>query len=81
MFSCDFLQVRDLWRKLDEFRTSIRSERDSIEAVLGRELEHAVLDAGSLKVTVPDLLLRHCEAEIQRVSLIEKKYLFKAFVF
>lgn len=65
LFFC--YQVRDLWKHVEEFNSSRAGEQAIVESILERTLDSYRIDATQLNVKVPDLLLRECEREIQRV--------------
>lgn len=60
--------MRNLWKSLDEFRSGLSSDREVVESILHRTVEKYRLDATDLSIKLPDLLIRECEHEIQRVS-------------
>jgi hypothetical protein len=61
------LQVRDMWCTLEEYIESHTKEEEIVESILQGALEKYRIDAAELDIKVPDLLLRQCEQEIQRV--------------
>ena len=64
----DFLQVRAMWTNIREFFHSTSESRDVIDSIVEGSADAARIDATELDVRIPDLLLRECEKEIQRVS-------------
>ena len=60
-------QVRDHWRQLQDFCRSSVFEREVIDSILDGTVDGYRIDATLLNVRIPDLLLRECEQEIQRV--------------
>ena len=51
--------------------TSQAPEREVVESILQEVAMKSKLDADDVHVQVPELLLRECEAEIQRVIIIK----------
>ena len=49
-------------------------EREVVESILQEVAMKSKLDADDVHVQVPELLLRECEAEIQRVIIIKMFY-------
>ena len=62
------IQVRELWKVVDDLMASQAPEREVVESILQEVSSKSKLDADDIHVQVPELLLRECEAEIQRVS-------------
>ena len=50
------------------FSESQEKPQEVLGAILEGEEEKYCIDAGELTVKVPDVLLRHCEREIHRVT-------------
>ena len=69
-----WLKVRDQWRQLEELNTKQQRAQDIVDSVLEGATEKHCIDAAQLGVKVPDLLLRQCEKEIQRVCGFAKCY-------
>ncbi len=63
-------QVRDFWKKFEAFIEKQEDERQIVESVIEGSLEKYKIDSNELNVKVPDLLLRECEKEIQRVNCL-----------
>ena len=60
--------MRGLWKSVEEFGTALSTDKEVVESILHRTVEKHRLDATEVSITLPDLLLRECEQEIQRVS-------------
>ena len=58
-----------MWKSLDEFEASHAADREIIESILEGALEKYRIDATQFSIKVPDLLLRECEQELQRVRV------------
>ena len=63
-------QVRDLWGRLAEMQSKQIADREIVDSILLGTVEKYKIDSSDLNIKVPDLLLRECEQEIQRVSYI-----------
>ena len=61
-------QVRDLWRAVDAFYVAQSAERDVVASVLQEAESKYRLDATEINVQVPEMLLRECQQELQRVG-------------
>ena len=61
-------QVRDLWGRLAELQSKQIADREIVDSILLGTVEKYKIDSSDLNIKVPDLLLRECEQEIQRVS-------------
>ena len=59
-----------MWKSFEEFHTSVMADREVIESIVHRSVDKYRLDAASHTVRLPDLLLRECEQEIQRVNVV-----------
>ena len=68
------VQVRDMWKSVDDFYSSQTDEREVVESILRGTLDKHKLDASSLNITVPDRLLTECEKQIQAVCCFWKRY-------
>ena len=67
-FACVIcLQIRELWRQLQDFCRVTVFEHEVIDSVLDGTVDGHRVDATQLNVRIPDVLLRECEQEIQRV--------------
>jgi hypothetical protein len=64
------IQVRELWKALEETKYRQSDDLDIVKAVLDETLDKHQLHAADLNVCVPDMLLRECEKEIQRVGVL-----------
>lgn len=60
--------MREQWKSFEEFHTSVVANREIIDSIIEGYVEKYRLDATTHPVRLPDLLLRECEHEIQRVS-------------
>ena len=56
-----------MWKAVEGFVTGRGKDREVVSAVLSDEDERCTVDARHMNVRVPDMLLRTCEREIQRV--------------
>ena len=63
-----FCQTQGMWRQVTEYSRATTRERQIVESILDESLLKYEIDSTQFNVTVPDLLLRECEAEIHRVS-------------
>ncbi|XP_060064114.1 uncharacterized protein LOC132544521 [Ylistrum balloti] len=59
-------QVRDMWKQVNDFCEREAAEREVIESIVDRTMSQHKIDAASINIKVPDLLLRECEQEIRR---------------
>ena len=59
-----------MWKTVDSFVSGRTKARKVVSAVLSDEDERCTVDARHLNVRVPDMLLRTCEREIQRVCTL-----------
>ena len=59
-----------MWKTVDSFVSGRTKARKVVSAVLSDEDERCTVDARHLNVRVPDMLLRTCEREIQRVGTL-----------
>ncbi|XP_033750059.1 uncharacterized protein LOC117334504 isoform X2 [Pecten maximus] len=59
-------QVRDMWKQVNDFCEREAAEREVIESIVDRTLSQHKIDAATINIKVPDLLLRECEQEIRR---------------
>ncbi|XP_072039028.1 uncharacterized protein [Amphiura filiformis] len=62
-------KVRELWKAVDGLMEAQAPEREVVESILQEVAMKSKLDANDFHVQVPELLLRECEAEIQRRSI------------
>ena len=62
-----FAQVRELWKGMDVFHDSNKEDQEIVESIVEGAMERYKINGTDLNVRVPDLLLRECEKEIQRV--------------
>ena len=63
-------QVRELWKSVDDFTKSYQKDREVVDSILEGTQDGYCIDAKDLNIRIPDLLLRECEQEIQRVRRI-----------
>lgn len=56
-----------MWKIFDDFRSIQSVDCDVIDSILQGTLEKYKVDASELNIKIPDLLLRRCEQELQRV--------------
>jgi len=59
-----------MWKVFEEFHSSQSFDREIIDSILQGSLEKYKIDASELNIKIPDMLLRKCEQELQRVSII-----------
>ncbi|XP_069138620.1 HAUS augmin-like complex subunit 6 isoform X2 [Argopecten irradians] len=59
-------QVRDMWKQVNDFCEREAAEREVIESIVDRTMSQHKIDAASINIKVPDLLLRECEQEIRQ---------------
>ena len=58
-----------MWKVVDGFVTGHSKHREIVSAVLSGEDDRYTVDGRHMNVRVPDMLLRTCEREIQRVGI------------
>ena len=58
-----------MWKVVDGFVTGQSKHREIVSAVLSGEDDRYMVDGRHMNVRVPDMLLRTCEREIQRVGI------------
>ena len=62
-------KVRELWAGVDAFFKNSKADRAVLDDILEGAQDAYCIDAKNFNVRIPDLLLRECEREIQRVTI------------
>lgn len=59
-------QVRTLWKGLETYMHNSSEEWNIVSSIVDRTLQRYAIDAATINISIPHLMLRECEQEIRR---------------
>ena len=62
--------MRQLWKSLDTYIEKSAEEREIVSSIVDKTLQKYCIDSRNIHITIPHLMLRECEEEIQRVGVL-----------